>query len=168
MRKIMTAALLAFGMLQAAQAADAVHVQRPVPFNEDADVPGAVKRECKLDEQLSDFVAQYAREKGMTVDFAPQVTATSPGQSLVMEITDVVSEGNAFLGHHKSVTVKGKLYRDGKLAGSFKGRRNSMGGAFGGFKGSCSVLGRSVKALGEDIAGWLAAPREDALLGDLE
>lgn len=164
----MTAALLAFGMLQAAQAADAVHVQRPVPFNEDADVPGAVKRECKLDEQLSDFVAQYAREKGMTVDFAPQVTATSPGQSLVMEITDVVSEGNAFLGHHKSVTVKGKLYRDGKLAGSFKGRRNSMGGAFGGFKGSCSVLGRSVKALGEDIAGWLVAPREDALLGDLE
>lgn len=168
MGKIMMAALLALGMLQAAQAADAVHVQRPVPFNEDAEVPGAVRRECKLDEQLADFLAQYAREKGITVEFAPQVTATSPGQSLVMEISDVVSDGNAFLGHHKSVTVKGKLYRDGKLAGSFKGRRNSMGGAFGGFKGSCSVLGRSVKVLGEDIAGWLAAPREDALLGDLE
>lgn len=168
MGKIMMAALLALGMLQAAQAADAVHVQRPVPFNEDAEVPGAVRRECKLDEQLADFLAQYAREKGITVEFAPQVTATSPGQSLVMEISDVVSDGNAFLGHHKSVTVKGKLYRDGKLAGSFKGRRNSMGGAFGGFKGSCSVLGRSVKVLGEDIAGWLAAPREGALLGDLE
>jgi hypothetical protein len=168
MRKIMTAAMLAFGMLPVAQAADAVHVQRPVPFNEDAEVPGAVKRECKLDEQLADFLAKYAQEKGVTVEFSPQVTATSPGQALVMEFTDVVSDGNAFLGHHKSVTVKGKLYRNGQLAGSFKGRRNSMGGAFGGFKGSCSVLGRSVKALGEDIAGWLAAPTEGALLGDLE
>jgi hypothetical protein len=160
--------LFAIGTMQAAQAADAVLVQRPVPFNEDADVPGAVRRECKLDEQLPDFVAQYGREKGITVNFAQQVSASSPGRALVMEFTDVVSEGNAFIGHHKSVTVKGKLYQDGKLVGSFKGRRNSMGGAFGGFKGACSVLGRSVKALGEDIAGWLVTPSEGAQLGDLE
>lgn len=117
---------------------------------------------------LPDFLAQYAREKGITVNFASQVEAGSPGRVLVMEFADVVSDGNAFLGHHKSVTVKGKLYQDGKQLGSFKGRRNSMGGAFGGFKGACSVLGRSVKALGEDIAGWLAAPSEGAQLGDLE
>jgi len=43
-----------------------------------------------------------------------------------------------------------------------------MGGAFGGFKGNCSVLGRTVKALGEDIAGWLTHPDKDGLLGDLE
>lgn len=168
MRKTILAALMALGAAQAAQAADVVHMQRPVPFNEDADVPGAVRRECKLDEQLADFVAQYGREKGVTVEFAPQVTAASGGQALVVEISDVVSEGNAFLGHHKAVTVKGKLYRDGQLVGSFKGRRNSMGGAFGGFKGACSVLGRSVKALGEDIAGWLVTPTEGAQLGDLE
>jgi hypothetical protein len=41
-----------------------------------------------------------------------------------------------------------------------------MGGAFAGFKGSCSVLGRTVEALGEDIGGWLAAPRDGASLGD--
>lgn len=168
MRKTMMAVMLAMGTFQVAQAADVVHVQRPVPFDEDAEVPGAVRRECKLDEQLADFVAEYGRGKGMAVEFSPQVAATSPGRSLVMEITGVVSEGNAFLGHHKSVTVKGKLYRDGQLAGSFKGRRNSMGGAFAGFKGSCSVLGRAVKALGRDIAEWLAAPSEGALLGDLE
>lgn len=168
MRNAAMMVLLAIGTMQAAQAADAVLVQRPVPFNEDAEVPGAVRRECKLDEQLPDFLAQYAREKGITVNFASQVEAGSPGRVLVMEFADVVSDGNAFLGHHKSVTVKGKLYQDGKQLGSFKGRRNSMGGAFGGFKGACSVLGRSVKALGEDIAGWLAAPSEGAQLGDLE
>lgn len=168
MRNAAMMVLLAIGTMQAAQAADAVLVQRPVPFNQDAEVPGAVRRECKLDEQLPDFLAQYAREKGITVNFASQVEAGSPGRALVMEFADVVSDGNAFIGHHKSVTVKGKLYQDGKLVGSFKGRRNSMGGAFGGFKGACSVLGRSVKALGEDIAGWLAAPSEGAQLGDLE
>jgi hypothetical protein len=39
-----------------------------------------------------------------------------------------------------SVSVKGKLYQGGQLLGSFKARRNSMGGAFGEFRGSCSVL----------------------------
>jgi hypothetical protein len=43
-----------------------------------------------------------------------------------------------------------------------------MGGAFGGFKGNCSVLGRTVRALGEDIAGWLAQPGKDGMLGDLQ
>ena len=33
--------------------------------------------------------------------------------------------------------------------------RNSGGGFGGGYKGSCSVLGRCTKALGKDIAGWL-------------
>jgi hypothetical protein len=40
-------------------------------------------------------------------------------------------------------------------------------GMVAGYKGSCSVLGRTARALGEDIAKWLAAPSMDALLGDL-
>jgi hypothetical protein len=76
-------------------------------------------------------------------------------------------DGNAFLGHHKSVSVKGKLYQEGQLLGSFKARRNSMGGAFGKFRGSCSVLSSAVKELEEDVAGWLAVPEMNAQLGDL-
>jgi hypothetical protein len=56
--------------------------------------------------------------------------------------------------------------RSGQIAsaGSFRGER----GAFAGFKGSCSVLGHTVKALGSDIADWLVKPSEDADLGDLK
>jgi hypothetical protein len=43
-----------------------------------------------------------------------------------------------------------------------------MRGAFAGFKDSCSVLGRTVKAIGSDIADWLLKPSEDADLGDLK
>ena len=153
MRSLMFATLVALGVGQSVHAADEVMVQRPVPFNEDADIAGAVKRECKLDEQLPDFIAEYGKEKGIEIDLVPQVEASHAGRVLVLGITDAVSDGNAFLGHRKSVSVKGKLYQEGQLLGSFKARRNSMGGAFGEFGGSCSVLSGAVKELGEDVAG---------------
>lgn len=164
---ILTATMLATAT-PAAFAADAVLMQRPTSFNEDADIPGSVKAECKLEEQLPDFIAQFGKEKGLVFDMVPQVDTAHAGRVLDLQIYEAVADGNAFMGHHKSVSVKGKLYQDGKVVASFKDRRNTMGGAFGGFKGNCTVLGRSIEAIGEDVAGWLAAPKMDALLGDLE
>ncbi|WP_266158470.1 hypothetical protein [Dyella silvatica] len=168
MRKFLLASIVMLGVWQSAYADDSILIQRPVPFNEDADIPGAVKRECKLDEKLPDAIAEHGRDTNIKTSFAAQADSNHPGRVLVMEITNVVSEGNSFLGHHKSMSVKGKLYQDGQAVGSFKGRRNSMGGAFAGFKGNCSVLERTANELGEDIAKWLAAPKMDAQLGDLE
>jgi hypothetical protein len=168
MRKFLLASIVMLGAWQSAYADDSVLIQRPVPINEDADIPGAVKRECKLGEKLPDAIAEHGRDANLKTSFAAQVDSSHPGRVLVMEITNVVSEGNSFIGHHKSMSVKGKLYQDGQPIGSFKGRRNSMGGAFAGFKGNCSVLERTTNELGEDIAKWLAAPKMDAQLGDLE
>jgi len=67
------------------------------------------------------------------------------GRILYIEITNAISMGNPFMGHQKQVSVKGRLLEDGTEIGSFSGVRASMGGAFAGFKGSCSVLGRCVK-----------------------
>lgn len=152
----------------AAFAADSVTVQKPVGFNEDADIPKSVLDECKLENELPDALAGKAKESGIAVTFADKVAGSEPGKALQMEITDVVADGNAFMGHHKAMTVKGKLYQDGAVVASFRDRRTSMGGAFGGFKGNCAVLVRTAKAIGEDIGEWLAAPKMDAKLGDLE
>lgn len=175
MRQIVfVAAALLCGAVSVAHAADqgasshAVNVQTVIPFAQDAVIAGAVKRECQLGEKLSGFIKEYGQEKGIAVTQVAQSSTTSAGRSLVLEISDSIAEGNAFLGHHTHTTVKGKLYQDGVEIGNFIGRRNSMGGAFGGFKGNCSVLGRTVKALGEDIAGWLAQPGKDGMLGDLK
>lgn len=86
---------------------------------------------------------------------------------LQVEIVDAVSMGNAFIGHQKYARIEGTLYEDGRKVASFKGRRNSMGGAFAGYKGSCSVLGRTMKALGKDVADWLKNPTDGARLGDM-
>jgi len=167
MRKLLVAGVL-LAMAGAVQAAEVVTLPKPVPYAADNEIAGNIKRECKITEQLSDFIAQDARANGIGTTFSDAVNPQMPGRVLDVQITDAVSEGNAWMGHHKSVTVKGKLYQDGKLIGSFRGKRNSMGGAFAAYKGSCSVLGRTVEALGKDIAGWLAAPSMDADLGDLK
>ncbi|MFA6229217.1 MAG: hypothetical protein WC617_03445 [Rhodanobacter sp.] len=175
MRQIaFVAAALLCGAVSVAHAADnaavpgAVNMPAVVPFAQDAVIAGAVRRECQLGEKLSGFIVEYGQKKGVTVTQVAQTSAGSSGRSLVLEITDSVSDGNAFIGHHTHTTVKGKLYQDGVEVGNFIGRRNSMGGAFGGFKGNCSVLGRTVKALGEDIGDWLAQPGKDGMLGDLQ
>ena len=83
-------------------------------------------------------------------------------------ITSKQSTGNAFIGHRKSVTAKGKLFENGKQIGSFLANRVSGGGAFGGYKSSCAIIHACGRAVGKDIAGWLASPAEGARLGDLK
>ena len=158
------AAMLAPGFTSASE----LSLPRPVPFAEDSDIAGNIRRECNLGDKLAEFIAQFADAKGVATRFVASDAAPSEGRFLAVEIRDALSVGNAFTGHRKSTSVRGRLYEDGQVVGSFRGRRDSMGGMFAGYKGSCSVLGRTVKALGQDIAEWLAAPSMDADLGDLK
>ncbi|MBK7949813.1 MAG: hypothetical protein IPK00_13945 [Deltaproteobacteria bacterium] len=146
--------------------AQTLKVQRPVPYSEDGDISDKIKQECKIDEQLADFLQEYAREQGVEVEFTDRPVDTAAGRVLDLRIVSAISMGNAFIGHQKSTGVAGTLYENGKKVASFKARRQSMGGAFGGYKGSCAVLGRTVKVIAQDIAGWLKSPSDGAKLGD--
>ena len=157
--------LMLFGM---AKAAEPVKVPQSVPFAEDAVIAGKIKNECRIGQQLGEFIGVYAKKKNIPIEPEATTDKSMPGRVLVVEISDAVSEGNPFIGHHKSTSVRGALYEDGQVVAKFKGLRNSMGGFGAGFKGSCSVLGRTVKALGEDIAEWLTMPSDGAQLGDLK
>jgi hypothetical protein len=155
-------------MISGLVCADPITMAKPVPYADDAMIASKIKKECEIQDQLAAYTEEYAREEQkLEVKFTSAVQTDAPGLVLDVHIKDAVSSGNAFIGHRKSTLVEGKLYRDGEVIGSFIGRRDSMGGAFAGYKGSCSVLGRTVKALGKDIAEWLKAPTMDAQLGDL-
>jgi hypothetical protein len=147
--------------------AQSVSMARSVPYADDAEVSRKIIEECtKIQSQLAAYTKEFGDAMGVEVSLKDSVSAKTSGSVLVVEIVDAVSSGNAFLGHQKSTRIRGDLYRSGAKVASFKARRNSMGGAFGGYKGSCSVLGRTVKALGKDIALWLKNPQDDAELGD--
>ena len=56
--------------------------------------------------------------------------------------------------------------RVNKAIASFRAKRFSTGGAFGVFKGTCSIIGRCTKAIARDISDWLKHPVDGAELGD--
>ncbi len=144
----------------------AVTIHTETPFAKDNKIAENIKNECQLPKQLSEFIASYGDDNGIKVTRSTNLSKDDSGQVLLVTIIDSQSSGNAFIGHKKLTRVKGELYKDGQLQASFEGQRHSGGGAFGGWKGSCSVLGRTVKALGRDISGFLKAPRMDARIGE--
>ena len=156
-------AVLAAGLWCGSAFAQALQMQRPVAFAPDSDISDAIKTECTIGTELADAIKQHS---SAPIEFTTTAPDPNEGRVLQLEINDAVSMGNAWMGHQKFVKVRGALYENGKKVAGFKARRNSMGGAFSGFKGSCSVLGRTVEALGEDIGGWLSNPVDGAGLGD--
>jgi hypothetical protein len=168
MRKQFIAAMAMVVVAPAVFAADGVTIKKPVTFNEDADIPKSILDDCKLEEELPAAITKHSKENGIDVAFAAIDAAAPKGRVMELEIYEAVADGNAFMGHHKSMGVKGKLLADGQVVGSFKDRRISMGGAFGGFKGSCAVLLRITNEIGEDVGDWLKEPTKNAKLGDLE
>jgi hypothetical protein len=161
------AGLVAMLLTMTAQA-EGVRMARATPYAEDAEVARKIRQECvKLTDQLPAYTREFGAAFGVDIDLVDEVSSEDAGPVLVLEIDEAVSQGNAFIGHRKYSQVSGTLYRDGDRVAGFKAMRGSMGGAFAGYKGSCSVLGRTMKALGKDIAQWLKQPDDEAELGDM-
>lgn len=162
-----TLALLGLAATGAVQA-QGIAMARTTPYAEDAEVSRKVREECtKLQAQLPAYTREFGAETGIEIDLVDAIATDAPGRVLHVEIDEAVSMGNAFIGHRKYSQVRGALFEDGAQVASFKAMRTSMGGAFAGYKGSCSVLGRTFKALGKDIAEWLKNPQDEAELGDM-
>lgn len=151
----------------AALADGAVLVASAVPYAEDNNIRRKITNSCTtLGSKLSGFIEANAQKNGLSVQLSDSIDPSAAPRVLQVEITEAVSQGNAFIGHRKFVAVAGTLYENGSVVASFDGQRSSGGGFAAGYKSSCAVLGRCVKALGKDIAAWLANPIDEAELGE--
>ncbi|MCU7814944.1 MAG: hypothetical protein KZQ89_18330 [Candidatus Thiodiazotropha sp. (ex Lucinoma kastoroae)] len=146
--------------------ADQILINTKTPFAEHAQVREKVKKECQLDTKLPVFIKQFADSDDIQVALQTEPFDMNKGKVLMLEITNVVAQGGGAWSGAKSMSIAGKLYDSGNMIGDFKAMRYSGGGAFGGFKGTCSIVGRCSKALGKDVANWLRNPTKDAHLGD--
>ena len=154
----------AFVLAALPASAQTTKVSRAIPYSANAAVPPAVRDQCALQSKVPEFVAQSA---GSSVELTDALNRKA-GRVLEMEITEVHAPGGGAFSGAKWMNVNGTLYDRGKQIGSFRAKRYSTGGAFGGFKGTCAIVGRCAKAIGQDIAGWLAAPTQNAQLGDAQ
>ncbi len=164
MKTLCYSLLLCLATIASAEAAS-VKVASLIPYSEEDTVQGNIKKECDIGQSIHDGLAA---EMPGGIEKVASVNSAGEGRNLLIEVTDAQSSGNAFIGHRKSVAAKGKLYEGGKLIGSFRVSRVSGGGAFGNYKGSCAVIHGCGRAVGKDIARWLAAPVDGARLGDLK
>lgn len=165
MSRIFICAWIAILTIGLAHANEPVIIASETPYEDPREIQKNVREECtSLNSKLAQFSRQYAQDHGIEIVYGDP--DTNEGRALRMTITEAISRGNAFIGHRKSTTVHGTLVENGQDIASFRAKRNSGGGFGGGFKGSCSVLGRTVKTLGKDIAQWLANPEDDAWLGN--
>lgn len=141
-------------------------VINPITFNQSAYIREAVKKECELISKLTYFI-----EKNASSDYAQIMTQSNSipkdAQVLNIEIEQVQGGGGGTWSGAKMVLLNGHVTKNGVKLGDFKARRYSSGGMFGGYKGTCAILGRCVRTLGSDIAKWLRHPTSKAVLGDL-
>jgi hypothetical protein len=147
----------------AAQAGGSIALRRSIGFAEGTFVRPAVIEECTLEEQLPQFVQEFAQKEGIAIELVD--TLPGSGRVLELEITNVLELGNGFVGRQKGLDISGRLLENGVVVGNFRGRRATTGGFMGGYKGACAFFGRCAKALGKDVADWLKAPTKDAVLG---
>ena len=147
----------------AAAAGDSIKLLRKVGFAEGAFVRPEVKSECNLEGRVPEWVQQFAQKRGIHVDLVDALPDS--GLVLELEIADAIELGNAWTGRQKGLVIQGRLLENGKLKGNFRGRRMTSGGFFGGYKGTCSFLGRCAKTLGSDVAEWLQSPAGSSNIG---
>lgn len=144
---------------QGEYAGEMVTIPAEVPLDPSTVVPGAFS-ECPTGAQIASFL-----QKGS--DRVQVGTVPSDGHYIDMAITEVHMPGGGAWSGPKWLEVTGALREgDGDIVASFRAKRFSTGGAFAGFKGNCSIIGRCARAIAQDIAGWLRNPINGAELGD--
>jgi hypothetical protein len=143
-----------------------VTVASTAPFLDEGLIQKNVLAECKLPERMIELLIEQATAAGITVVKDDDAAKAGKGRVLVLQIVSASASGNAFMGKKELVSVKGRLTQDGADVGNFSATRTSGGGAFGGYKGACAILGRCMQTLGSDISKWLKNPSKDARLGE--
>src|SRR5687768_4489684 len=91
-----------------------VVIPAEVPFSNPDVIDGAIVKECGLPQQVGQRLQTALGKAGIE---AKAMATPKPGAGehvLLLEIAQAHSGGNAFMGHKKSITVSGKLYKKGQ------------------------------------------------------
>lgn len=148
-----------------AQQVTTLVIPEKVVFSKDCRVKDKVRNQCQLEEKTLRFIKEFNRSNYTSL--VTEKPASGNYHVLTAEIVEVQGAGGGAWSGYKSIKVVGTLKdAKGKVLGNFEARRYSGGGAFGGYKGTCSIMGRCTKAIGKDIANWLSNPQKDSFLGD--
>jgi hypothetical protein len=157
MKKILWLLPTALLLSQYGNAAGAL-LETPVEYASDASVVDSVRTECKLENMLAEDIGHALAEanKGAGTIDAKGDPAGKP--VLRTRISFVLGVGGGGWTGPKAITVKVKLLENGQVSREGKLTAWSTGGAFAAFKGTCDILRRCSREIGEQLAEWVDDP----------
>ncbi|MFJ2986637.1 hypothetical protein ACIPF8_02135 [Collimonas sp. NPDC087041] len=159
MKKLILIGMLSYGTAALADGGNTL-LEVPVTYHPDAGVVAKVKEECQIESMLSHRVGPVLAKMNKTGDGTIPSGSDAAGANLLrLQITHVLGVGGGAWSGPKAITVNADLLdASGKVIRHTKINRWSMGGMFGGFKGTCSILDRSAAAIGKDLSRWVRDP----------
>jgi hypothetical protein len=161
--------LISVAALVVVSQADASEVRlfTPVTYEAGADVPDAVKDECRVDYKLQEQLATALRKYNKVLD----TTDTLDGQVLRVTITQVhANPGAAFTGP-KSISARAELIDNGKVVNSTLLHSGALSIPMISFKSTCSILDKATLKMAKRVAAWSRnphAPIENGIDPDAE
>ena len=164
MRQFIQAFMIFLLLCASSVMADTITIAKSISFAADSGASQEVIDECDMQTRLPEYIKKEGKRK-VDVELSKEPLEDARGKILHLEISNVYAPGGGAYSGSKSVIVMGELKENGEVIASMSGRRHSMMGMM---PGTCSIMKRITKKLGEDIAGWLAEPTMNAELGDLE
>jgi len=144
--------------------AETITIAKSISFAADSGASQEVIDECEMQTRIPEYTKKEGKRK-VDIELSKGPLEEAEGKVLHLEITNVYAPGGGAYSGSKSVIIVGELKENGEVIASMSGRRHSMMGMM---PGTCSIMKRISKKLGEDIAEWLVAPTMNAELGDLE
>jgi len=149
------------GLLVAGAASgESVQVAPRAPFAEGSRATAAVKEQCGLETKVPALVAEASSLAALA-----EGETGSEARVLSLRITEVQAPGGGMFSGPKWLEVSGTLREGGRDVASFRAKRLTTGGPFGG-GGTCGMLGKCAQAIAGDVALWLESPTPGAELGD--
>jgi hypothetical protein len=149
-RVVMTGLALAGALCSSTAFAADVVLETPITYAPGAGVVERVRQECHIEDDLEKYlsavVSKTAQRKG---------TGEAGASVLRVEISYVFGVGGGGWSGPKGITVNATLTANGTVQRQGKVTRYSMGGVWGPFKGTCSILSRNSQAIAKDLGRWI-------------
>lgn len=145
---------LAFGS-SAAMAYEKTYLETPINYLPEASVISKVKDECNvesmLDQHLGHNLGRLNKGEGTVIEGSNEIN----GHILRVKIARVMGVGGGAYSGPKSITVVAELLDGDKLKRQTRLTRWSLGGVFGPFRGTCSILDRAAISIAKDLTHWV-------------
>ena len=152
MRNVLLTLLLTLSINSAH--AETITIGKIAPFGENSGVSKNVQSECKLETRIPEYIVK-ATKKDASIVITSESLDKVDGPVMFVTIAYVHAPGGGNWSGGKRIRVDLELKEDGEILDATSLQRSSRTGL-----GTCAILKKITRVLGEDIVAWLQQARQ--------